>query len=233
MGGYLSCYLFAMLENDRLTPLDIVLRPFSICAAVALNLPATFWRVGFSVWGLTILCSAFLIGGFANRDLWDWGGQPAKISLVKAISQQALSQTGEFGNLEDAIEAAAKKADSLSPGDANEAAKQPQILVDCLIFGYEPMGNDDFSSLLLAAADAGGKLRFVGTVSQGISSEVRAELNKRMRKLEQPEPFIHSGVVGTWLKPTLTCRVAAKEISESHKLVHPVFQQMLNDISVH
>ncbi len=50
---------------------------------------------------------------------------------------------------------------------------------------------------------------------------MRAELNKRMKKLVQPNPFIPCGMSATWIKPMLTCRVTAKEWSESHKLVRP------------
>lgn len=230
--AHLGCYVFAAMENERLTPLDIIARPITIWMIVGIALPATFWRVALALWALAALCFSPLVGGLANRDLMDWGGQPARISLVKAIDAQAQKEAAGINSLQDAIEAAAKQADSFAPSDnATATPAQPLLLVDCLILGFDPAGDDDFNSLLLAA-DVNGKLRFVGTVSQGIPPELRVELNQRLRKLEQPNPFIPCRLPATWIKPVLTCRVAAKEMSNSNKLVRPVFKQMLNDISV-
>ncbi len=229
-GAHLACYLYAALENERLSPLDIIARPLTIWFTVGSSLPATFWRVSLAIWGLAAITFAPLVGGFANRDFMDWGGHPARISLVKAISAQAENQSGSVNGLQDVIENAAKEADELAPSD-NAKTAQPLLAVDCLILGFDPAGESDFQSLILAA-EVDGKLRYVGTVSHGIVPEVRAQLNQRMKKLEQPKPFIPCGVSATWIKPTLTCRVAAKEWSESHKLVRPVFKELLNEISV-
>lgn len=230
--AHLGCYLFAAMENERLSPLDIIARPITIWLTVGAALPTTFWRLALAAWGLAALSFSPLVGGLANRDLMDWGGRPARISLVKAIDAQADKQSGDINSLQDAIEAAAKQADSLSPSDnAASSTAQPLLLVDCLILGYEPAGEDDFQSLLLAA-DVNGKLRFVGTVSQGIPPEVRTELIQRLRKIVQPNPFIPCRLPATWIKPALTCRVAAKEMSDSHKLIRPVFKEMLNEVSV-
>ena len=159
----------------------------------------------------------------------DWGGQPARTSLVKAINAQADNQAGDMNGLEGAIENAAKGADSLSPSENSSLAQT--VMVDCLILGYDPAGQDDFQSLVLAA-EVDGKLRFVGTVSAGITPEDRAVLNKKMKKLVQQNPFIPCGMSATWIKPMLTCRVSAKEWTDSHKLVRPVFKELLNEISV-
>ncbi len=217
--------MFASLENDRLTPLDIIARPITIWTTVGSSLPQTFWRVALAIWGLAAFQFAPMVGGFANRDLLDWGGHPAKISLVKAIDAQADKQSGING-LQDAIQNAAKGADTYAPSSTTA-----KISVDCLILGFDPLGQNDFQSLVLAA-EVDGKLRFVGSVSTGIKPEDHAELNKRMRKIVQANPFIPVGMSATWIKPMLTCRVTAKEWSESHKLVRPEFVEMLNDISV-
>ncbi len=229
--AHVSCYLYAVLENDHLVPLDIVIRPLSIWITAARDLPITFWRVAIGIWALAAICSAPLVGGFAGRDLLDWGGTPARVDLVKAIAEEAKNRASDFDNLQDAIEALAKEGDQGTPAEATSSDESPPMLVDCLVIGYEPTSDDDFRSLLLAA-EVKGKLRFVGTVNEGISTEVRAELVKRMKELQRPKPFVPCYLPATWLQPTLTCRVSAKEFSTGDKLVHPVFKQMLSEISV-
>jgi ATP dependent DNA ligase C terminal region len=227
LSGYIGAYLFAIMENDRLTLLDFVLKPVAIWGAVLREMPKTFWRAALGAWGLATVASAFIVGGLADKDLMDWGGETARFSLVKAITAQAqqMASNGEEG-LENAIDDFAGNA---TANGQPVALPKPRLSVDCLIVGFEPDGNRDFKSLILAS-EVDGKLTCVGIVSSGIPQELREELNQRMRKLERPEPFVQNHYVGVWLQPKLVCRVTAAEWSGGKRLVEPIFQQLLADI---
>lgn len=215
--GQILCYMFAIVENDRLMVLDIVLRPITIWIAVARELPATFWRLATTVWGLTLIIGALLVGGFADRDLWDWGGDPVKPRLLQAIAAHARHD-------EDKVAGTLKKLTD----DGNKKANKNES-VDCLILGFVPEGPDDFGALILAS-EVDGSLKYVGMVRNGIKPDVRAQLNKRMRQLIQPEPFLATGMDGVWIKPELLCRVSVLGRSSSNKLVEPTFKELLSDM---
>jgi hypothetical protein len=230
MAAHIAAYIFSAMQNDRINLLDIILRPVAVWGPVFCDLPATFWRVAMGTWGMAALLCAFIVGGLADKDLMDWGGTPAKSNLMRAITDQAQQLAGDNQDgLENAVEDLAGKADLKNKSKDPDQAPKPKMSVDCLIVGYEPLGKDDFNSLILAS-DIGGKLAFVGTVSPELSKEERTNLFKRMKSIEQPTPFIQTRGTGTWLKPMLACRVGANSWSSSQKLVQPQFQQMLNDI---
>ena len=231
LSGYIGAYLFAIMENDRLTLIDFLLKPIAIWATVARELPKTFWRVALGSWGLTAMASAFIVGGLADKDLTDWGGETAKFNLVKAITAQAelLAQNGNDEGLEKAIDDFAGPAGNPAANGEPVTLPKPRVTADCLIVGFEPDGSRDFKSLILAT-EVDGKLACVGIVSAGIPPEVRDELNQRMRKLKRSEPFVPNHYIAEWVQPKLVCRVTATEWSSSKRLVAPKFEKLLADI---
>jgi hypothetical protein len=230
LSGYIGAYVFAIMENDRLTALDFILKPFAIWSTAAREMPKTFWRVALGTWGLAAVASAFIVGGLADKDLMDWGGETAKVSLMKAITAQAqqLADNGADEGLEKAIDDFAGPADGAANG-APEAPKKPRQMVDCLIVGFEPDGDHNFKSLILAS-EVDGKLSCVGEVSSGMPQEVRDELNLRLRKLERSTPFVTNHFDGVWVQPKLMCRISAADWTSGKHLAEPVFQQILADV---
>ncbi len=232
-GAHLSCYLFAIMINDRLQILDILLKPLAIWITVMRELPETFWRVASGVWGVAAILGGLLVGGLADKDLLDWGGTPARYNLTKAIAdraQQLVADAETEKTLQESVEDFAGKAAERKEKERHQLDK-PKLPVDCLILGYKPMGDRDFYHLIIAT-DLGGKLQVVGTVSDGIPSELRAHLNKRMRELPQPNPFVPCKLEGKWIRPGLVCRIKAKRWSNDNRLIDPVFDEMLVDIDV-
>ncbi len=230
MAGHLTAYLFSIMENDRLHLLDIILKPVAVWTPVFHALPATFWRVALGTWGMSAVLFSFIVGGLADKDMMDWGGKPARVNLLKAITDQAQQLAGDNQDgLENAIQDFVGKADNVIVPD--KTPPKPKLSVDCLIIGYEPKGDKDFSSLILAA-EVDGKLTYVGTLDSGIPPEVRVELNRRMPTLIRADPFVPTRLAGKWLQPTLVCRVSAKERSKDKKLVQPAFEELLTDISI-
>jgi hypothetical protein len=168
----------------------------------------------------------------ADRDLLDWGGTPARYNLTKAIADRAQELAADAKNdknLQESIEDFAGKAAEPKVKEDPELRNKPKLPVDCLIVGYKPLGNNDFTSLILGA-DIGGKLQIVGMVSEGISKETREQLNKRMKEIRQPNPFIPCRLDGKWIRPVLVCKIKAKRWSNEFKLIDPVFQEMLVDV---
>jgi hypothetical protein len=231
LSGYIGAYVFAIMENDRITLLDFVLKPIAIWGAVARELPKTFWRVAMGTWGLAAMASAFIVGGLADKDLMDWGGQTAKVSLMNAITAQAqkMAENGNDEGLEQAINDFAGPADQAGGNSPNVEATKKRLTVECLIIGFEPDGDHDFRSLILAS-EVGGKLSCVGVVSTGIAPEMREDLNRQMTKLKRTEPFVPNHYIGVWLKPKLVCRVSARDWSSSKHLVDPIFETLLAEI---
>ena len=216
LSGYIGAYLFAIMENDRLTLLDFILKPIAIWGAVLREMPKTFWRAALGTWGLAMVASAFIVGGLADKDLMDWGGETAKFSLVKAITAQAqqMANNGEEG-LENAID------DFAGPATANGqpvTLPKPRLSVDCLIVGFEPDGNRDFKSLILAT-QVDGKLACVGIVSSGIPQEAaRGTQSAACASSSVPNPLCRITMSGVWVQPKLVCRITAAEWSSSKRL---------------
>ncbi len=75
-----------------------------------------------------------------------------------------------------------------------------------------------------------GKLQYVGTVFNGISTEDRAILADRMATLGRERPFVKTKFTTHWLKPKLMCRVnAAEGFGKKYTLQNPVFEARLAD----
>jgi hypothetical protein len=228
-GAHLACFLFATMRNDRIQLLDILLKPLAIWATVIRELPSTFWHVATGLWAMTAVLGGFIVGGLADRDLLDWGGTPARYNLTKAIAdraQELAANAKTDKTLEESIEDFAGKAAEKAPEHKPDPLK---LAVDCLIVGFKPAGDSDFISLILAT-EVGGKLKIVGTVSDGITPEMRTHLNKRMKELRQPNPFIPCRYEGKWIRPGLVCKVKAKKWSDDNRLIEPVFEEMLVDV---
>ena len=70
----------------------------------------------------------------------------------------------------------------------NEKAngRRATILTATVERRYKDKDGNDFTSLVLAT-DVDGRLKYVGTVSRGFSTEVREELNQRLEKIPRTE----------------------------------------------
>lgn len=119
----------------------------------------------------------------------------------------------------------AKRLDApYQPGERTDAwqkVKQVQQ-VHCVIVGYEPDGERDFKSLIVAT-DVDGQLRCVGKVGSGIGEAERRQLRARLFAQRTPRPVVDAGMPGVWVEPTLFCTVNFLEITASGSLRAPVF----------
>ncbi len=117
------------------------------------------------------------------------------------------------------------------PGERTDAWQKIKVAqqVHCLILGYEPDGERDFKSLIVAT-DLDGELRCVGRVGSGIGEAERAELRRLLFARRTREPLIDAGLPGRWIEPGLYCTVSYLELTENGSLRAPVFVALLPEV---
>lgn len=128
-------------------------------------------------------------------------------------------------NLEGIV---AKRLDAAyRPGERSDAWRKIKAtqVVHCAIVGYEPDGERDFKSLILAT-DLDGRLSCVGKVGTGFSMAVKAQLFALLQARCRQEPWFDPGIPGTWVEPGLYCSVSFLERTASGSLRAPVFLQL-------
>ena len=102
--------------------------------------------------------------------------------------------------------------------------------VDCLIFGYTLNGKKDLESILVATVDQ-HKLKYVAQIfASDIPEEAREILMERMPPLQREKPFVKCLIPGTWLKPSLMCRVAYEDWTRKRRLKNFHFRKLLANV---
>ena len=119
----------------------------------------------------------------------------------------------------------AKRLDApYRPGERGDAwlKIKPSRTILCAILGYEPDGDGDFKSLILAT-DLDGGLRCVGKVGTGFTAAVKSELRAALFARRAEAPLIPCEERGVWVSPGLYCTVRYLERTASGNLRAPVF----------
>jgi ATP-dependent DNA ligase len=125
----------------------------------------------------------------------------------------------------------AKRLDApYRPGERSDAWQKIKAVqqVHCLILGYEPDGERDFKSLIIAT-DIAGTLRCVGKVGSGLDDAERAHLRQLLFAARTERPLIDAGMPGRWVTPGLFCTVNFLEWTPSGSLRAPVFVAMVGE----
>lgn len=110
------------------------------------------------------------------------------------------------------------------PGERSDAWQKikPVQSVHCLILGYEPDGEHDFRSLVIAT-DFGDGLRCVGKVGSGIGEREKAKLRALLFARRADRALVDAGMKGRWITPGLFCTVSFVERMTSGSLRAPVY----------
>lgn len=110
------------------------------------------------------------------------------------------------------------------PGERGSAwlKIKPVQTVHCAILGFEPDGETDFKSLIIAT-DFDGTLRCVGKVGSGLSVAQKVELRRLLFARRVARPLVEAGMPGTWVEPGLFCTVSFLERTANGNLRAPVF----------
>jgi bifunctional non-homologous end joining protein LigD len=118
-----------------------------------------------------------------------------------------------------------KRLDSTyRPGERTDAWQKMKLVqqIHCLVLGYEPDGERDFKSLIVAT-DVNGEIRCVGKVGSGIGAGEREELRRRLFSARVAKPLVDPGMKGRWIAPGLYCTVNFLEWTANGSLRAPVF----------
>jgi DNA ligase D-like protein (predicted ligase) len=113
------------------------------------------------------------------------------------------------------------------PGERSGAWQKikPVQAVHCLILGFEPDGERDFKSLIVAT-DFDGRLQCVGKVGSGLDRAAKSSLLPQMLARRTRAPLVETDLAGVWIEPGLFCRVSFLERTASGSLRAPVFLGM-------
>jgi DNA ligase D-like protein (predicted ligase) len=123
----------------------------------------------------------------------------------------------------------AKRAGSrYLPGKRSDAwikFKRSETTV-CAIMGFEPWGQNDFRSLILAG-QVDGELRYVGRVGTGFDRALRERLNRLLWSRLQPRPLVACKLQGQWVRPGLYCVLSYLERTAGEEFRAPAFKRLL------
>ena len=160
--------------------------------------------------------------------------------VARAAAPNVIVSEGIVGHGRDFFAAAcerglegivAKRLDApYRPGERTGAWQKIKAVraVHCAILGYEPDGDDDFKSLIVAT-DFDGTLQCVGRVGSGIDDATKRSLRRQLFARRTKRPLIDAGIAGAWVEPGLFCRVSYLERTESGSLRAPVFLGMVDE----
>jgi bifunctional non-homologous end joining protein LigD len=125
----------------------------------------------------------------------------------------------------------AKQLDSTyRPGERTSAWQKIKAvqIVHCAVLGYEPDGDRDFKSLIVAT-DFDGKLSCVGKVGTGFTVAGKAQVWAQLQRRRRDRPWLEASMPGCWVEPGLYCSVSYLERTASGSLRAPVFLAMTED----
>ena len=231
MTAHVACYMYAIMLDSSLNVLDIILKPFAIWMVTLRDLPGTFKRVALGCWGqAAMLFAVLVVGGVRYDEIIDWGKVPPK-KKPKPNASAPMDAPAEDMTMEEAMDELAKNAGA-NPGEGKP--QQPdkgdrQKMSRCLIIGFIPNRESDFSSLLLAVDEGGGRWRFAGMLSEGITIEARLLLNRRLRQILRATPVLPCDLNAFWVEPKLMCTVWYEDWSEERQLTRPFFDKLQPD----
>lgn len=163
----------------------------------------------------------------------------AKVTVQRCESSQVVFSDGIVGRGVDYFNAVVERglegivakrlASYYYPGKRTDAWIKIKRHEDvaCVVIGFIPEGERDFSSLVIAATGAGGTLRCVGRVGSGIDEDIRAAVNGFLWTHLASKPAVQCEYKqARWVRPALYCTVRCMERTESGKLRAPVFQEL-------
>jgi hypothetical protein len=225
-------YLKAIMVNDSLSFLDLILKPWAIWSVSVHELPKSFRRVALGAWGLSAaMFAALVVGGVKYDEIIDWGKVPPKKKSKPRI-KLPIDAPPTDKSMEEALDDFANKA-GVAPGEEGKdkeqlLAEKRQNSINCVIIGFMPHRENDFHALVLAA-EPEGKLRWVGMVSSGIPPDVRYKLNRQLRQSLRSTPAVRCNLEAFWVEPEIKCTVKFEDWSTNKRMKNPAFEKLLTE----
>jgi ATP-dependent DNA ligase len=75
-----------------------------------------------------------------------------------------------------------------------------------------------------------GELKYVGSVTEGISEDVQKELSRRLPELKRETAFIECSGSGIWVKPVIACKTSFRSWTEETMLKETKFKELMAEI---
>jgi hypothetical protein len=228
--AHVLSYMSAIMVNDTLNFLDIILKPFAIWSVTWNERPKSLKRMAIGAWGLTAaLFAAFVVAGVRYDEIIDWGKVPPKKKAKKTVGAK-IDAPADDKSMEEALEDFTDKAGvEMSEEELARQKANRKKMAKCLIVGFTPHRENDFDKLILAVDEGGGHWRFAGVMKEGLSPEARSELNRRMRLHLRATPVVPCDVKAFWLEPKFMCSIWFEDWGEDRMLIRPFFEKLLPD----
>jgi hypothetical protein len=228
----------ASLSDAGVRFVDILLHPVICWRSTIQQLPGTARRVWLAAWGLTAAVSALVVvGGIPYGALFDdWGFRNrVKEQMASAVRKESAERLVGGGALAGNLDEKVRERSDVEARDAARRAEDGSELemqsTDCVVIGYNVSSSDGAVSELLLASLVNGELKYVGSVRQGISEEVRQELSRRLPDLQQDTAFVSCPDSAIWVKPIVACKTSFRSWTDDMFLSGTKFKELMAEIS--
>jgi hypothetical protein len=235
----MACHIFNFLvvaaDDADFGVLDLLLRPLKLWIRAAENLPKRLWVANAALCGVTAaVMSVVVIGGIPYERLWDWGFQePVKPNLMGAVMDRAKQLDSGTGadNLEDAVGDFAGTAGVEEDDKKKKEPAKPREKADCVILGFA-LDRDGRLDLLFLGTAHRGQLIYAGRVTPELPEEELKALQESLARIKTLKAFIPVEATGTWVQPTLTCRITFAERQRDGRLRDLQWDRLLGSLNV-
>jgi hypothetical protein len=214
--AHIACFVLMSSDDADLGVADLLVKPLRAWSRLLAELPRRVTVLNAANAGVTAaLGAALVVGGIPYESLLDWGFKArAKPNLAGMIAEQAQKIEGKEKSMEEAVNDFAGKAAGDLTGDQPEVEK-PRTPLDCVVIGYTARGDaktgaKQIDSLLLAA-DARGKLKYIGAVRPLLEKVEMRELLRKFEQAPSSRPLVTTNATALWVRPKFTCRVTYTE----------------------
>jgi hypothetical protein len=214
--AHITCFVLMSSDDAELGVADLLVKPLKAWSRLLAELPRRVTVLNAANAGVTAtLGAALVVGGIPYENLLDWGFKArAKPNLAGMIAEQAQQMGGKDKSMEEAVNDFAGKAAGDLTADKPEV-ETPRTKLDCVVVGYTARGDTQTGEKqidsLLIAADARGKLKYVGAVRPRLEKQEMRELLRKFEQSPASRPLVATNATAVWVRPKFTCRVTYTE----------------------
>lgn len=219
----------AALSRDKdLGILDLFTSPFRIWIEAIMDYPKSFRIVSIGGAGFVAVVLAHGILGVPYGDLINLDAKPVvkkKRKSPVAAMAKAAGGGGRNMTMEEALEEFAGNAGAndlaaaaggpLEEDPAEEEKEVKTRELNCIVVGCLPTSPDNSTIRgIVVAVKMNGTWRSVGAVSNGLTPEVRDQLQTYTDTIRAAGPFVRCNHQAIWLKPRVRCLIEVSYTEE-------------------
>lgn len=150
------------------------------------------------------------------------GGLPAGLDKVPEIP--GLEKVPDL--LPGQVEVRSGKT---TAGQPTEKDKSKVVgTIDYFVYGYTANPAGEVRSLLLAASNGPGKLRYAQKLGlDGLDAESLKKITEDLKPYRSKSPAVSSPYGGKWVKPVVKCRISHEGLNEDTRAINPQFDSLI------